>query len=314
MGLFTAIRLDAYPSQPFAALPTDTAFSLRVAGALAWAAQLAYEVLTPDKFSQVLRQWQWTNPQTIQAADSPVVGSSRTKGFAATWSDCTIIAFAGTEPNQFSDWKEDFTILRDGRGAHEGFENGLDAVWTTVERIARESAPGGLYLTGHSLGGALAGVAARRLIDQRIIDADRIKGVYTIGMPRIGDADYAQAYDAAGGQRLGQRTFRLVHGQDIVTKVPPTTLDFAHVGCMLACPRGGRFPAATPTPTIERPGTDELFDAAWSLLDLPIFSTDDGLPAYPSPEHAIAMAVATLPKPIRDHLPDRYLAALPALN
>jgi len=26
------------------------------------------------------------------------------------------------------------------------------------------------------------------------------------------------------------------------------------------------------------------------------------------------MAVATLPKPIRDHLPDRYLAALPALN
>src|SRR5690348_3045315 len=92
MGLFTAIRLDAYPSQPFAALPTDTVFSLQVAGALAWAAQLAYEVLTPDKFSQVLRQWQWTNPQTVQAADSPVVGSSRTKGFAATWSDCTIIA------------------------------------------------------------------------------------------------------------------------------------------------------------------------------------------------------------------------------
>ncbi len=246
MGLFTALRQEVYPTVPFAGFPADVGVSLQVAGALAWAAQLAYEVLTPDKFATIIGQWQWQCLRVIDATATNPNASRKTKGFAAKCGNSTVIAFAGTEPEQFNDWKEDFSVLctgvdaRTGVGVHEGFKSGVDAVWADIKAVVG-AAPGGLYLSGHSLGGALAGVAARRLIDEGLCSADRILGVYTIGMPRIGDAVYADDYNAAGGGALGARTFRFIHGEDIVTKVPPTLLGYRHVGRPLSCKRGGTF-------------------------------------------------------------------------
>lgn len=52
-----------------------------------------------------------------------------------------------------------------------------------------------IWVTGHSLGGAVASIAATWMLNEYDdIDADRIKLV-TFGQPRTGDTDYALAHN-----------------------------------------------------------------------------------------------------------------------
>lgn len=64
-----------------------------------------------------------------------------------------------------------------------------------------------VWLTGHSLGGALATVAAARLGD--------FQGLYTYGCPRVGDAAFVNSF-------ADKQAFRFVHHDDAVTRLPPT--------------------------------------------------------------------------------------------
>jgi triacylglycerol lipase len=150
-----------------------------------------------------------------------------------------------------------------------------------------------------------------------VVPPDRLRGVYTIGMPRPGDEAYARDYDAAGGGSLGQRTYRLVHGDDIVPKVPPPgpPSGFRHVGRVLACPHGGTFAGGAP----QQPTAGEQFTGGTGVLGalqdlraaLITAPRDTGvLPPYPAEHSFVPEIVAALPPPIRDHLPDRYLRAL----
>jgi triacylglycerol lipase len=72
-----------------------------------------------------------------------------------------------------------------------------------------------IWLTGHSLGGALASLTAVRL-------GGRASGLYTFGAPRIGDAVFA----ARVGSLLKEASMRYVNDRDVVTHVPPE--QFAH--------------------------------------------------------------------------------------
>jgi hypothetical protein len=69
-----------------------------------------------------------------------------------------------------------------------------------------------LFITGHSLGGALA-ILCAQLLERNGITA---QAVYTFGQPRVGDCKYAAAYNAL----LGAKTFRLVYENDLVPHVP----------------------------------------------------------------------------------------------
>jgi triacylglycerol lipase len=73
-----------------------------------------------------------------------------------------------------------------------------------------------LWLTGHSLGGALAMLAANELFSRAERGAAPIAGVYTFGQPRVGNAGFRDAYDTL----LKGRTFRIVHGDDVVPRIP----------------------------------------------------------------------------------------------
>ena len=83
-----------------------------------------------------------------------------------------------------------------------------------------------LFITGHSLGGSLGVAVAYELIKL----GRTAKAVYTYGMPRAGNPAFASDYDA----RLGNSTFRFVHGDDLVPTVPPaacsTMACYQHVG------------------------------------------------------------------------------------
>ena len=62
-----------------------------------------------------------------------------------------------------------------------------------VARLSRDQTTR-LFLTGHSLGGALAVLAGAVLQ----FETNRsVTGVYTYGQPRVGDPDFSAAFDSA---------------------------------------------------------------------------------------------------------------------
>jgi triacylglycerol lipase len=68
-----------------------------------------------------------------------------------------------------------------------------------------------LYIAGHSLGGALAVLAAADLAA-----GGRRPVVYTFGAPRAGDPRFACRYG-----RLVPESYRVANPHDIVTRLPP---------------------------------------------------------------------------------------------
>lgn len=86
-----------------------------------------------------------------------------------------------------------------------------------------------LYITGHSLGGALAVLAAALIYSERQLAGLRplLKGVYTYGQPMVGGPTFARHFD----EKFGKKLFRHIYGNDIVPRLPPiTTGKFAHFG------------------------------------------------------------------------------------
>jgi len=71
-----------------------------------------------------------------------------------------------------------------------------------------------LYITGHSLGGAMAGLSALRLVTEGVVGSTRVQ-LYTFGMPRCGDFAFAQHV-----KRLVPNTFRVVYRADPVAHTP----------------------------------------------------------------------------------------------
>lgn len=96
-----------------------------------------------------------------------------------------------------------------GRYAHLGFRQALDGIWPVVAaqlQVLREERPSrGFWFTGHSLGAAMATLAADRF--------DGARGLYTFGSPRVGDKAFAQGFRTPA--------FRFVNNNDIVPLVPP---------------------------------------------------------------------------------------------
>lgn len=155
-----------------------------------------------------------------------------------------VIAFRGT--NGFADFVDDAQTMQvaDTRSwgmAHRGFQDHLNFMWPQVEKAVREyeaespseffqppQAPPNsnpIVLTGHSLGGASAILAAARLAKA----GKQVEGVFTYGTPRVGDPTFANEYQ----KRLGDRTYRFVNEKDIVAQVPlPISLggNYRHVG------------------------------------------------------------------------------------
>ncbi|KAJ3089977.1 hypothetical protein HK102_005021, partial [Quaeritorhiza haematococci] len=142
-----------------------------------------------------------------------------------------VIAFKGSETLQ--EWAIDLDsgltdCLLPGGGAcgkiHSGFLNGWADLRNLISEevmrlLALAAGPVNLALTGHSLGGALARLAAVDLNFRTI----KFNDVYTFGAPRIGDAQFEAAYNAA--KAPGQSHARIVQwDKDISQDVDPVTV------------------------------------------------------------------------------------------
>jgi len=158
-----------------------------------------------------------------------------------------VVAFRGTESPTTLDGLKDvlltdamnLLVVPEGRlghdlsatgvGArfHKGFVDAIAAVWGPLMAAVEaemKACDRPLWITGHSLGGALALLAAW-LFKRRFVP---VHEVCTFGAPMIGNREACAAFD----REFAGRIFRYVNGRDPVPKLPTMSLvanEFLHV-------------------------------------------------------------------------------------
>ncbi|MBD2872354.1 lipase family protein [Paenibacillus arenilitoris] len=157
-------------------------------------------------------------------------------GFALTSDRASVLAFRGS--GSAVDWVSDFiaqqTTYRPVKNAgltHKGFTDIYMSARGQIMNIAKQL-PGDkpLFVTGHSLGGALATLAA---LDLASNSAFKEPIVYTFGAPRVGDPKFVTAYNGTVGTHWRfQNEFDIVpHLPTLVYQSPDTnqTYYYMHV-------------------------------------------------------------------------------------
>jgi triacylglycerol lipase len=152
-----------------------------------------------------------------------VTGKS-TQAYLAEGDGFVLAAFRGTRIdnltsfviNMANNLKFSLQPAADASGqVHRGFQDSLDEVWPRVGPALRKYRDAGLHLwlTGHSLGAAMAALAAARLGG----------GVHlcTFASPRVGDDDFAASLGAA-------HLARFVYDDDVIPRIPPREFGYAH--------------------------------------------------------------------------------------
>ena len=206
--------------------PRATSFSMANAQILAQAATVAYD--------QAQRCEKWARASGF-TGPFDFFDSHDTQGFVTESADAIIVAFRGTQPNQPMDWFVDFRATSDpwdhkAGKVHSGFYRALRKVWGVTlangEVLPRRLVNRGsktIWITGHSLGGALAELcAAQALFCSKV----PVQGVYTFGQPRVGSKEFADAVN----DKLGSGIFRFVNDRDIVPRVPLFSMGYCHYG------------------------------------------------------------------------------------
>jgi hypothetical protein len=219
-----------------------------------------------------------------------------------------------------ANWISDFDTHLTSTGVAEGFAEAASILLDRLKEIVAKSPnhEKRLFISGHSLGGALA-VAASRMTSIAPIAVD---AVYTFGMPRPGSGDFARDYNTS----LRMRTYRLVHGGDLVPTVAPSEMGFRHVGRYLHCVCLGRFDeqrlaadAVSDDPTFVQGAAGEFRDFLLSPLgsinaaaaqarlaaEMALGRVPPGTRTDPG-----GILIELLPPRIRDHMLDRYCSAL----
>jgi alpha-beta hydrolase superfamily lysophospholipase len=131
------------------------------------------------------------------------------------------LVFRGTT-GRLSNWLSNLDMVAcewpAGGNVHRGFMNILMELWDPIA-AALEVIEKPLYYTGHSLGGALATLAA---------SLRPPCAVYTFGAPRIGDVEFAQTLASVP-------VFNVFNPKDIVPELPPVNrrIRFTHAGTIV---------------------------------------------------------------------------------
>jgi pimeloyl-ACP methyl ester carboxylesterase len=328
MSFLTKLPIELYNKDAFKQFTGGTDFEIGNARAMAWMSQLAYETDEPDKIGKILQSFglDLVEGGVVVEESKTVLPIASTHCFVATGpvvngTKVVTVAFAGTDPVSLANWISDFDARLRATGTAEGYAAAAEVVWPRLQVLLGKCVPpnGKVYVTGHSMGGALAALTALR-ISTELQHLD-VEAVYTFGMPRPGNQALADRYN----QRLGSRTYRLVHGEDLVPTVAPSRLDFRHLGRLLHCERQGRFDKAklaSDTSSDFPPFADGVAKELATVAHGPLSSVVSagariklaaalltGMGPSSMRTDPGGIAIELLPPRLRDHIPDRYISA-----
>lgn len=188
------------------------AYSDRTAWVMAELSQLAYTKFEDGKEQE--------NVLVKALADAAFVrlhlfnSDYGTQGFLAVrLGEYAVLAFRGTETNKsdiMADLNARFLQTPDGK-AHRGFAKAFEAVERDVRKrldeLYADSPDMPIFITGHSLGGAIA-TAATQVLEQDYT----VAACYTFGGPRVGTAEWSD--------KVKSPMYRVVNGADGVPMVP----------------------------------------------------------------------------------------------
>lgn len=165
-----------------------------------------------------------------------------TQGFVATLGSDIFVVWRGSESP--TDFLKDASVLKvkafGNCKVHSGFHSCLTAVQHTLGNHLKEAIQeiGGpyevsrVYVSGHSLGGALATLSAVQISIWYPSLSPRLK-VVTAGSPRVGNRAFKTLFNKQVSECV-----RVVHDNDIVTRVPK--LNYFHVGTQLKLSDNGQ--------------------------------------------------------------------------
>ena len=134
------------------------------------------------------------------------------------------LAFRGTEPSKLNDVMADLNVIKAsamaGGKVHSGFQKEVNDLWMDVlaeiEHNDQLKVRKDVYMTGHSLGAAMATIASTRYAPLEL---------FTFGSPRVGGPKFIR--------NIKCPHFRFMNNNDIVCRIPPAWLGFRHHGEMI---------------------------------------------------------------------------------
>ena len=187
--------------------------------------------LDPGKFDEVVSEFNEILPDadTIEKFN---IDDTDTQAIIIPTKGFLILSFRGTEES-YKDLKTDLDASTSecpsGGRTHSGFLTAYESIEAKIKECLEKEAfaKKPLYITGHSLGGALATISAKRLEHKGGIVA-----CYAFGSPRVGDSNWTST--------LKTPVYRVVNSVDPVPALPPGE-GYLHCGDMRwlsDCPKG----------------------------------------------------------------------------
>jgi predicted lipase len=218
------------------------AYSDRMAWILASMSQIAYDHYENDYDARkiFITKLEGGDFELIRTFNN---NETDTQAFLAKTKDnqFAVLAFRGTEITKIKDVRIDALASKksvlDGK-VHSGFRIAYESVADDIEQELLKLGDIPLYITGHSLGAALATVATQRLEHNPRI-REKIAACYTFGSPRVGNSDYDIEFKSP--------IYRVVNTTDIVTVIPLLAMGYIHIGDVRYLgPREGEFQRGLP--------------------------------------------------------------------
>ena len=148
-----------------------------------------------------------------------------TQSIVVAHKDFIALVFRGTD--EIADWLDSLNAVSTKKlfGVfHKGFYNAVEDVWQPMEEITakyQQIKKRSVWFCGHSLGGAMATIAAARYLT-KLRD---VAGIYTFGQPRCLGRKTAKKLNSKV-----KTYYRFQNNNDIVTKFPSAILGYKHAG------------------------------------------------------------------------------------
>jgi pimeloyl-ACP methyl ester carboxylesterase len=192
--------------------------------------------------------------------DAKLISGNNTQVYVSQNDESIVVAFRGSEApttlDGFKDWlltnANNYLILPEGQSGtefaaagvgarfHRGFLDALGMIWEPLFRAVDEALKTKerpLWVTGHSLGGALALLAAWRFHRNFI----SVTEIVTFGAPMIGNDTASKAFE----QEFSGKIFRYVDVEDVVPHLPSVSLlANAYTHCLNEVPLSAAAAAA----------------------------------------------------------------------